>query len=151
MQIRSMHASDLDTVAAAEAALHPTPWSLGNFRDSLTAGHRAVIAEESGQFLAYAVTCQVLDQAELLTIGVALNAQRRGHGTALLLDLIDCLYADGVRRLFLEVRASNQPAHNLYRRHGFVEIGRRKGYYPLPLEQGREDALTMALELSAQK
>ncbi|MBK6636846.1 MAG: ribosomal protein S18-alanine N-acetyltransferase [Rhodocyclaceae bacterium] len=144
-----MQVSDLDAVVAAEAALHPSPWSTGNFRDSLLAGHRAVIAEENEQLVGYAVTSQVLDEAELLTIGVPAHAQRRGHGAALLTALLDGLRADGVRRVFLEVRESNLPAHNLYRRHGFVAIGRRKGYYPTP--HGREDAVTMALQLAAQE
>ena len=43
--------------------------------------------------------------------------------------------------LWLEVRPSNERACALYIREGFVEVGRRKGYYPAP--DGREDALVM--------
>lgn len=45
-------------------------------------------------------------------------------------------------RLFLEVRASNQPAINLYKRAGFMILGRRKNYYQEP----REDAILMNWE-----
>jgi [ribosomal protein S18]-alanine N-acetyltransferase len=31
--------------------------------------------------------------------------------------------------VLLEVRADNEPAQRLYRRRGFTEIGRRRGYY----------------------
>ena len=45
--------------------------------------------------------------------------------------------------LMLEVRAGNEPAIALYRKHGFVEVGRRKNYYEKP----REDAILMTLVL----
>ena len=47
----------------------------------------------------------------------------------------------GAEQLFLEVRVSNVPAQGLYRKLGFVEISRRKGYYPT--NGGREDAIVM--------
>jgi ribosomal-protein-alanine N-acetyltransferase len=34
----------------------------------------------------------------------------------------------------------------VYRRHGYIHIGRRKGYYPAGPE-GREDAIVMRLDL----
>jgi ribosomal-protein-alanine N-acetyltransferase len=48
--------------------------------------------------------------------------------------------------VLLEVRPSNIRALDIYRRYGFAEIGRRKGYYPAPNQQ-REDAIVMRLEL----
>ena len=39
----------------------------------------------------------------------------------------------------LEVRRSNEVAQNLYRSHGFVDVGYRKRYY----EDNHEDALIM--------
>jgi ribosomal-protein-alanine N-acetyltransferase len=47
--------------------------------------------------------------------------------------------------MLLEVRPGNVSGQALYRRHGFVEIGRRRDYYPAP--GGREDAIVMAREL----
>ncbi len=52
----------------------------------------------------------------------------------------------GVTEVILEVRASNQPALGLYRRLGFVETGRRPGYYMDPPEPA-EDAVLMRLGL----
>jgi ribosomal-protein-alanine N-acetyltransferase len=43
--------------------------------------------------------------------------------------------------MVLEVRASNLPAINLYRKAGFADIGLRREYYPA--ENGREDAILM--------
>ena len=44
--------------------------------------------------------------------------------------------------LTLEVRASNAPAIALYMKHGFAQVGRRRGYYDDP----KEDAILMTLE-----
>ena len=43
----------------------------------------------------------------------------------------------------LEVRAGNEAAIELYKKMGFREVGRRKGYY----RKGKEDALLMDKEL----
>jgi ribosomal-protein-alanine N-acetyltransferase len=44
--------------------------------------------------------------------------------------------------LTLEVRISNRPALDLYMKHGFEQVGRRRGYYEKP----KEDAILMTLE-----
>jgi ribosomal-protein-alanine N-acetyltransferase len=53
---------------------------------------------------------------------------------------------NGARKLFLEVRPSNQRAVALYQHFGFRQIGLRKGYYPAAL--GREDGLVFDKELA---
>ena len=60
-------------------------------------------------------------------------------------QILDWL-AEGARTrgacdFYLEVRPSNAAALRLYARSGFVEIGRRRGYYPAA--DGREDAIVM--------
>ena len=50
--------------------------------------------------------------------------------------------AGGVSSLTLEVRASNYPAISLYEKLGFIQVGRRPGYYRSP----REDALILQKE-----
>ena len=47
--------------------------------------------------------------------------------------------------MLIEVRPGNLAALALYRRHGFIEIGRRRNYYPA--QGGREDAIVMARDL----
>jgi ribosomal-protein-alanine N-acetyltransferase len=59
--------------------------------------------------------------------------------------LLQGLREDGVERVLLEVRESNQVAHKLYQSGGFREVGQRRGYYPSG--QGREDAKVMLLDL----
>lgn len=142
---RAMTADDLDAVAAVERRTYPFPWTRGNFADSLAAGHGALLALEHGQMAGYAVMMQVLDEVHLLNITVLPELQRNGRGSAMLNELFDRARAQAVTRMLLEVRPGNLAGRALYRRHGFLEIGRRRGYYPA--HEGREDAIVMAREL----
>ncbi|MDP3371055.1 MAG: ribosomal-protein-alanine acetyltransferase, partial [Brevundimonas sp.] len=54
----------------------------------------------------------------------------------------------GATRLFLEVAEDNMAALALYAGAGFVEAGRRPGYYARPHGRPR-DALVLALNLTA--
>ena len=51
----------------------------------------------------------------------------------------------GSKKIFLEVRVSNEPAIGLYIKSGFKRVSVRKNYYRLPF--GREDALVMSKRL----
>lgn len=141
----AMTEADLDAVVAAEARIHPFPWTRGNFADSLAAGYGAWLATEDGRMTGYAVMMLVLDEVHLLNISVLPELQRRGRGSALLTHLFALARVQAAKRMLLEVRPGNVSGIALYRRHGFVEIGRRRGYYPAP--DGREDAIVMAREL----
>jgi ribosomal-protein-alanine N-acetyltransferase len=69
---------------------------------------------------------------EIVTLGVAPGARRRGAARALLADLIDRARGLGVATLTLEVAADNAAAFALYRGIGFEPIGTRRGYYRRP-------------------
>ena len=96
--------------------------------------------EPAGFIIAFAAA----DEAEILALCVAPGHRRRGLARALLRKLAKQLAAHGIVRLHLEVRASNLAARELYARSGFVESGRRKGYYRGLDGAAAEDAITMA-------
>ena len=80
-------------------------------------------------------------EAHVSTIGVARDRQGEGIGARLL----DALLAEADRRspvVLLEVRADNPVARGLYRRRGFTEIARRRGYY----QPSGADAVVMRRE-----
>ena len=54
--------------------------------------------------------------------------------------------AQGAQWLWLEVRASNTHAQQVYQHFGFKRVGERKDYYPLSSGR-REDAVVMSLLL----
>lgn len=144
-QFAPMNVEDIGAVTAIESRIYPFPWTRGNFADSLRSGYSAWVLKEGGTLIGYALMMLVQDEVQLLNIGIAPEHQGLGLGSALLQHL--CLVARryGATRMFLEVRPSNVAALALYRHHGFVEIGVRRGYYPM--NDGREDALVLAREL----
>ncbi|HEX2825440.1 MAG TPA: ribosomal protein S18-alanine N-acetyltransferase [Burkholderiales bacterium] len=142
---RRMTAADLDTVEAIERRMHPSPWTRGNFSDSIGAGYHCWIAERDGGLAAYAVVAVGAEEAHLLNLTVAPQWQRQGIGAAFTAFLAKLARDYGAGRMFLEVRPSNGAARALYARAGFAEIGLRRGYYPAT--EGREDAVVMEMAL----
>jgi ribosomal-protein-alanine N-acetyltransferase len=69
-----------------------------------------------------------------------------GLGRYLLDRIVERARAQGMESILLEVRPTNERALQVYKRYGFTEIGRRKGYYPAH-EGQREDAIVMRFVL----
>ena len=89
------------------------------------------------------VARRVLDELNVLLVAVAPARRRAGGGSALVCAALARARAEALAVAHLEVRASNEPALALYRRHGFLAVGRRPRYY-----EGREDAVLMSLALA---
>ena len=141
-----MTGADLDDVAEVEGQIYPFPWTRGNFADSLHAGYSCWLVRDSGGRLqAYAIVMLALDEAHLLNLSVARDAQRAGLGWRTLQWIADVSREHGARTMLLEVRPSNPAAQRLYERYGFQPIGVRRGYYPA--QDGREDAIVMRISL----
>jgi ribosomal-protein-alanine N-acetyltransferase len=134
--------ADLPEVDAIEQRAYPFPWTLGNLRDSLDAGHLFVGLSSAGELVAYAILMSVIDEAHLLNLTVAPEHQGLGWGGDMLRECLRLAAADlQARSILLEVRPSNAPALALYHRAGFRPVGRRRAYYPA--RAGREDALVL--------
>jgi [ribosomal protein S18]-alanine N-acetyltransferase len=142
--MRAMTQADVDAVLGIERAVQAYPWTRGNFTDALTHGYVCRVDEQGGEIRGYAVLMPVLEEAELLNIGVASGQQRKGLGRAMLTEMLDVAREKNMHRVFLEVRPSNVAALALYRSSGFGEIAVRCGYYQNA--GGSEDALVMACD-----
>lgn len=139
--------SDLDEVVAIEQAVYPHPWSRTNFADSLNQGYQAwVLRDTTRELLGYFLIMAAVDEAHLLNVAVSARWQGQGLGRFLLNQSVACARGLGMESMLLEVRPSNGRALEIYRRYGFIEIGRRKAYYPAANQQ-REDAIVMRFEL----
>ena len=138
-----MTLDDVDAVHALECSVFPHPWSRANFSDSVQAGYDAWLLRDQQNALAgYFLLMYALDEAHLLDVAVAGSRQGTGLGRYLLDTLCARAREMGAESVLLEVRPSNERALAVYRRYGFAEIGRRKGYYPAH-EGKREDAIVM--------
>jgi [ribosomal protein S18]-alanine N-acetyltransferase len=94
------------------------------------AGYAGLLAPEGGD-------------GEIQTIAVAPAARRHGLGRLLMERLIAEAGARGATQVFLEVRADNPNARDLYDSLGFEQIAVRKNYY----QPGNVDAQVMRLML----
>jgi [ribosomal protein S18]-alanine N-acetyltransferase len=145
VSVRPLAADDVDAVVAIEAEAFTTPWSADTFvglmdRDTVES---LVMVDDLGTVLGYAVLWCILDQGELANIAIVPDRRGGGLGAWLLHKVCDVARSRGVKKLFLEVRTSNEAAIGLYRRFGFNDVGARRDYYESP----REDALVMLATL----
>ena len=116
----------------AFAALHalaftdrPRPWSVAEFA-ALIRQPGTLLAVEPGGF---ALGRLAGPEAELLTLAVHPAARRRGLGTKLVLAYEVQARDAGAEESLLEVAVTNAAARALYARLGYLEAGRRRGYY----------------------
>jgi ribosomal-protein-alanine N-acetyltransferase len=121
---------DAAAIAAVHAASFQRSWGEDEFHrliaDRSVVTHRATVGRTLIGFILSRITA---GEAEILSVAIA--PARRGRGFARpLLDLhLRRLAGLGARAVFLEVDEHNAPACRLYRRAGFHQVGRRKGYY----------------------
>lgn len=115
----------LNELANLHAKCFPNkPWSASDFADLKKSGCE-IIASQNG-FIVYR---QTLDEAEIITIGVAPDARRSGIAAAMLGIVEQELKKSGVKSIFLEVAENNAPARKLYEQNGYVQIAVRPKYY----------------------
>lgn len=127
----------LDNLANLHKQCFPhKPWTAADFADLKKSGCE-IIASQNG----FVVYRQTLDEAEIITIGVAPDARRTGIAAAMLGIIEADLKKSGTKHIFLEVAADNAPARALYEQNGYVQIGVRPKYYD------GVDAITMRKDI----
>ena len=139
-----MEKSDLFEVAHIEQGTFPDPWPINSFQDCLAFGHQCLVLEQDNTIQAYGIMSIEIDSGHILNLCVRPELRHQGIGRWMLGHLLQRAEAAEVEAVFLEVRASNQPAIHLYHTMAFVQIGVRKDYYPS--ETGPEDALILMRE-----
>ena len=143
--IRPLTGSDLDAIMEIEVRAYDFPWTQGIFRDCLRVGYCCWCYENDEMIQAYGVMSAAAGESHILNLTVRPESQRQGIGSRLLKHFRQLARRHGADTLMLEVRPSNLNAISLYEKLGFNEIGVRRNYYPA--ENGREDALLLALNL----
>ena len=143
---RLMREADLDDVIAIEESVYPFPWTRGIFHDCLNIGYICRVLQYKEKIVAYSIISVAAEESHLLTIVVAKDEQGKGYGKKMLDEMVRMAKTGAAKIMYLEVRASNKAAIQLYHNNGFNELGIRNNYYPA--EDGREDALMFALDLS---
>lgn len=148
MKLRPGTAADAPAMASVHAQAFDAPWDQETF-ELLLAGPGAFAFVAMGEDPMGVVLCRAIaGEAEVLTVGVAPWARRRGVGAALMAAATAAARAAGSQAIFLEVDAANTAACGLYANLGFERAGVRKGYYDRGLA-GRADAIVMRLDLTS--
>ncbi len=139
---------DLDTIERIEQRAYPFPWSrevLGHAVQSDEAFSYFYVArlqevpKGADPIIGYHHFWLVADEVHILNIAIDPVYQRRGYASRLLQFALDFGRERGASSAFLEVRASNRAAQQLYAHFGFERIDVRKAYY----SDNQEDAYVM--------
>ena len=147
-QLRVATLDDLDAIMRLErSTFENDAWSSGSMRSEIAnPAARYLVAEPvepPREVVAYGgvLTPRRSGQADIQTIAVAPAARRTGLGRTLMNALIAEARSRGAEEVFLEVRADNPNAQNLYDSLGFEPIAVRAGYY----QPDNVDAIVMRL------
>lgn len=143
MEIRVMEKADISQLAELEKLCFSDPWSESAFEYELRNPLSLWLVAADEQVVAGYVGSQtVMGEADMMNIAVAPSYRRQKIAENLVLTLIEMLNEKNAKSLTLEVRVSNAPAISLYEKLGFIQVGRRPGYYRNP----REDAYILRKE-----
>lgn len=126
---RKIEASDLPVVALLEEELFDSPWSqevlCSTYEQNVNDGW--VLLDE-GKIIGYLWYSFLLDESELLRIGVQTSEQGHGAGSFLLEAYLKEL-ASQCSKFFLEVSENNKKAIQLYEKAQYKPYLTRKNYY----------------------
>ncbi|MEM2676261.1 MAG: ribosomal protein S18-alanine N-acetyltransferase [Candidatus Bathyarchaeia archaeon] len=112
-----------------------------------------MVAEVNGEIVGY-IMCRIelglsnfgfsgfIKKGHIVSIAVMPEHRRKGIGYALVSKAMEGMRFYGAKQAFLEVRVSNMPAINLYKKLGFKVVRTISGYY-----SDGEDAYVMSREL----
>lgn len=153
--IRPAIASDLHAIIQLDVTSNPHPWGEGLIADALQTRKNWVVElgdATQKSVVGWLTASMVLDQSELELIVIDSSMRRQGLARQLMMVWSETVAQQDVSELLLEVRESNVGAIALYESLGFVQVGRRKNYYPIEkkgqTEQGHEAACLFTLTLS---
>ena len=140
--IESVSAEKAALLAELHATAFPEPWSEAEIAKLLSNPTVfAILSHERGFVLAWAAG----GDSEILTLAVAPEARRKGVGASLVSAAGVAALVRGAATMHLEVAEDNDAARALYAKLGYVEAGRRQGYYSRG--QGAIDALVLRRHL----
>ncbi len=140
MTIIKLNEEHIKAIHGIEESCFQSPWS-ENTIEALIKSEKAQCfgCFEEDTLVGYVALEWVLDEGSLTNLAVLPQYRRKGIAEKLTNALLEEARQRALQFVTLEVRVTNTPASNLYRKIGFDEVGVRKGYYSNP----REDALLM--------
>lgn len=131
-------ASDIDELVDLEKLCFAYHWTREQFLMGLERGVFKILGvRQDNRLSGYMAFSLIDDEMEILNLAVHPDFRGKGMGKSLLNRAFEICRKKGITKSFLDVKASNIPALELYRKFGYKQIGVRKKYYP----DTKEDAL----------
>ena len=135
--------SDLEEAYKIELDVNRSPWKYETFLSSFEVGHKGLICKKDNLMIGFIIFSPISPEAHILSISVRNEMQSKGIGTLLLKSMLDQCKVMNYKKIFLEVRVSNEKAINFYEKFGFSKDAIRNNYYT----NNSEDALLMSLSI----
>ncbi len=143
LRLASLEPADLEACLVLDQRCLGGLWSASQWSTELAEPQRPGLGVwQHGQLVAMACGWLILDELHITLVAVDPAQRRRGLARRLLTALFQEGRSRGAERATLEVASSNAAALALYRQAGFLEAGRRRGYY-----RNGDDALIQWLKL----
>ena len=136
-------ADDIDSLKRLEVACELSPWTIEDYRAELERHDSVMLIARTPKLgvVGFIVGRIPEDgEAEIYNIGIDPSWRRQKIGGSLLDEFFSICTRRAIAAIWLEVRATNEPAISFYISRGFTERGVRPGFYSNPTE----DAVVMS-------
>lgn len=136
-RIDKMNENDIDAIADIENSAFSDPWSKNSFlaeRNKPYGIH--FVCRYLDKVVGYVFAEDICGEVCINNVAVVESMRQRKIADKLLYEIEDYCKQQNSSLITLEVRESNTPAINLYKKHGFEIIGKRKNFYTKPNEDG---------------
>ena len=146
-KIRTLEKADLEQVYQIEKECFINPWKFSDIEYEFQGNpvNKFLVLEVNGKIVGFNDFMITFNSATISQIAVTKEFRRNGFGTILLNEMEKCFPKESddiVENVTLEVRASNETAINLYKKHGYEVVVVKPHYYP-----DGEDAIYMVKRL----
>ncbi len=135
--VDKMQNDDIDEVVRMENENFSEPWSRDSFLSQICKEYDlSFVGHFLGKPVAYVCSDCIAGEIYIGNIAVDKKMRKRGFASMLMKRLIDFAEVNSCKMITLEVRESNIPAINFYKKFNFKSVGKRKHFYRKPNEDG---------------
>ncbi len=139
--MEEMSLADLPEVLQIEEESFASHWGEKDFRFEMTENPYAklYVLRKDGKIVAYCDIWIIFERMEVASIAVAKDYRKQGLGYQIMQFIDQKGIENGCEFAFLEVRESNLPARELYKKCGYIDLRVKRDYY----QDNHEDAYEM--------
>jgi ribosomal-protein-alanine N-acetyltransferase len=134
-KVRTMLPKDIEAVIELDQSAFKDIWqySAETLRQAYKHSAIATIIEHNDEPLGYQISTASIYGAHLARLAVAPQWQGRGFGRALVVDVINRFFHQGVLKVSVNTQTDNEQSLRIYRKLGFRDSGSRHPVYQLQL------------------